>query len=523
MTDRAPVVPLRRPALALVDPATLAALPEQIAAMERAGILVKPIDYGRLMNYADELRQIIRERGIDFVLFSRNDQVHERVAIGPLIRSLRVGYSSFSAIDSAHAREQARVCLDDLLNGPCELTLPDLVPSAGVTRGDAGTFSLIFDVEQLGGARFGLPRVLALLDEYGARATFFVTGFIHDVYPNALASLTRRGHEIGWHGAYHEYLSGRPPDEQIHMLRTLRRDFRNAEPVSGANFIGRMDANTVRAMVAVDLEYFVELQEHRYRPFAYAGMSPGARLLWTPQGTIWSVPINVETNNRPWPIVQGMIDAAIRAGQNEGWHHLNVLLHPFRDGSLRHIGALRKMLEYLQRVHRYRPAPVAEIIRPLPRHEPSRLIYYGLQGASPPLAPRGCWRRWWLDASRYQQRVGRLYRRIERDGQRPGLCIDVSAERITYAVYPHVPPGACPVTAITDDPLLPAGVGIAAAPGLPGGHDSGVNAFLPRTRASDVATALRTSMPRSLHDVTAFIPEATLRLAYHLTPGRHVF
>jgi peptidoglycan/xylan/chitin deacetylase (PgdA/CDA1 family)/GNAT superfamily N-acetyltransferase len=50
-----------------------------------------------------------------------------------------------------------------------------------------------------------LPRVLDLLEETGHRATFFVEGLNTELYPEALAGIAGRGHEIGFHGWRHEH------------------------------------------------------------------------------------------------------------------------------------------------------------------------------------------------------------------------------------------------------------------------------------------------------------------------------
>jgi len=49
-----------------------------------------------------------------------------------------------------------------------------------------------------------LPRILDLLDEEGVRCTFFVEGWSAELYPEALRSLCRAGHEIACHGWRHE-------------------------------------------------------------------------------------------------------------------------------------------------------------------------------------------------------------------------------------------------------------------------------------------------------------------------------
>jgi peptidoglycan/xylan/chitin deacetylase (PgdA/CDA1 family)/GNAT superfamily N-acetyltransferase len=49
-----------------------------------------------------------------------------------------------------------------------------------------------------------LPRVLDLLAETGHRATFFVEGLNTELYPQALADIADRGHELAYHGWRHE-------------------------------------------------------------------------------------------------------------------------------------------------------------------------------------------------------------------------------------------------------------------------------------------------------------------------------
>src|SRR3954470_18080789 len=110
-------VPDKSRTLVLLDEATVAALPERVAALEHAGAHIKVVNYRKLMGQVEELRRFVSAHQIDFVLFSRNDQVFDKVSIGPMIRALRVGYSSFSGIDSSHALEQTRACLDDFLKG----------------------------------------------------------------------------------------------------------------------------------------------------------------------------------------------------------------------------------------------------------------------------------------------------------------------------------------------------------------------------------------------------------------------
>jgi peptidoglycan/xylan/chitin deacetylase (PgdA/CDA1 family) len=52
-------------------------------------------------------------------------------------------------------------------------------------------------------ARVGTPKLLELLDQFGLRATFFITGWSVDAHPAMAESILRAGHEIGHHGYHH--------------------------------------------------------------------------------------------------------------------------------------------------------------------------------------------------------------------------------------------------------------------------------------------------------------------------------
>jgi peptidoglycan/xylan/chitin deacetylase (PgdA/CDA1 family) len=510
--------------LVLLDTVTTTALPDRVAALEEQGAVVELVDYRRLGGAVPHLKSVLREHELDFVLFARNDQVYDRRAIGVLIRALGVGYSSFSGIDTEFALTQTRTCLDDYLGGGTSL---GLAPPADRRRGrdsGGGTFSLLFDLEQLGGARFGLPRILDVLDEYDVPATFFTTSFVGSVYHDVFRILAD-AHEIGLHGLYHEYLTGRPFEEQVALIDLMKAAC--GEDVAGANFLGRMDDTTVEAMAAGGLRYFVTFMEHRYAPFGYRRMPLSPMRVVTAQGPIWMLPVSVETNNRPWRFVKRLVDATVAAGEDDGFRHVNVLLHPFRDGSLRHLGDLRRLIEYFRVTLDHAPALLRDVAAGLPAETPDAFVHYPLHRNGSP-AERGRRRffgPWWLERSRYDERVGAVYRALSAEGRRPALTVGTSEPAApSFSVYPHVPNGATDAQRVAIDPLEPsrgrirAVVREATGPGVPAAH-----AFVPGGLARDVVTAARASRPRRRADYAAFVPEAALRVAYRVTRGRHVF
>ena len=64
------------------------------------------------------------------------------------------------------------------------------------------------------GLRRGLPRVLAVLDEFEAPATWYVPGVVAERHPDEIAALAQGRHEVGHHGHAHRRPDTLAPAEQ---------------------------------------------------------------------------------------------------------------------------------------------------------------------------------------------------------------------------------------------------------------------------------------------------------------------
>lgn len=315
---------------------------------EHWDIIWHVIDYNELRKKNGELQELVAKHDIDLVLYSRNDQVSNRISIGPITRKLRTGYSSFSGIDKMHRIKHMVECFDDFVECGKRLNFNLAGKRRELIEGNSeGTFSLIFDTEQLGGARYGLPRILDLLNGYNVNATFFVTNLVKKVYSNILEVIQGQGHEVGLHGLRHEYLSGLGKEEQEKLIRNMVEDF--GTKVHGLNFIGRMDGNTVPALMANKLEYFVYPLINYYRLFSYPKLSTMPAFIHFPDGNIWALPVSVETYGSPWFSVRNMVDSAVSQSLKCQFPHISILCHPFRDGNLQHIKVMEKLLHHLAR------------------------------------------------------------------------------------------------------------------------------------------------------------------------------
>ncbi len=68
------------------------------------------------------------------------------------------------------------------------------------------------------GPRTGVPRILAILERAGIRATFFVPGYTAERWPAVVRSIRDAGHEIGHHGYLHESVAALSPEAEEQVL-----------------------------------------------------------------------------------------------------------------------------------------------------------------------------------------------------------------------------------------------------------------------------------------------------------------
>lgn len=78
-------------------------------------------------------------------------------------------------------------------------------------------------------------KALDLLDEFDARATFFVLGWIAEQNPKLIKEIVRRGHEVASRGFYHRSLKNLTDEE---FREDVRRTNRVLEDASGQKVVG---------------------------------------------------------------------------------------------------------------------------------------------------------------------------------------------------------------------------------------------------------------------------------------------
>jgi peptidoglycan/xylan/chitin deacetylase (PgdA/CDA1 family) len=84
------------------------------------------------------------------------------------------------------------------------------------------------------GPKVGVPLILDFLDRNQIKTTFFVPGWTAERWPDVVAEIHRRGHEIGHHGYLHEALEGKTRAEEEAILTGSSRilaDITGSPPV----------------------------------------------------------------------------------------------------------------------------------------------------------------------------------------------------------------------------------------------------------------------------------------------------
>lgn len=138
---------------------------------------------------------------------------------------------------------------------------------------------------------------LDLLDEVGAKATFFVLGWIGEHHPQVVAEVVQRGHEVASKGFLHRSIRQMTPDQFREDVRRSRDALQNAigREVRGYRVPrGGFTRDDLWALEVLAEEGFAFDSSLRPLGFAFRG-EPHRRVIHThqsPAGSIWEVPLS---------------------------------------------------------------------------------------------------------------------------------------------------------------------------------------------------------------------------------------
>lgn len=111
----------------------------------------------------------------------------------------------------------------------------DYQAEVGAPTLPSGKINYAIHTERMYGGRHGIWRVLDLLDKYGLKSTFFVSGVTAERYPESVRAMRDRGHDIAGHAYAHEemHLFSRAEEKEI-----IRKTIDAIEKISGARPLG---------------------------------------------------------------------------------------------------------------------------------------------------------------------------------------------------------------------------------------------------------------------------------------------
>jgi peptidoglycan-N-acetylglucosamine deacetylase len=116
----------------------------------------------------------------------------------------------------------------------------------------------------------GLQRILTLLDDFDARATFYVPGHTALLFAPLIQTLVDRGHEVGHHGWMHENPAELPRDQQ---RQVLERGLEALERTGAGRPIGYrapyfdLNDDTVELLIEHGFAYDSSLMGHDIEPY----------------------------------------------------------------------------------------------------------------------------------------------------------------------------------------------------------------------------------------------------------------
>ena len=117
------------------------------------------------------------------------------------------------------------------------------------TRGDGNHDHITNLSRGAYGPKQGVPRILDMLDVYGIKATFFIPGVIAEHYPLVVKEISRRGHEIGFHGYLHEESTATSYEEED---ATMTRCETIIKDLTGQSMAGHRGPGGVQGAVQPD-------------------------------------------------------------------------------------------------------------------------------------------------------------------------------------------------------------------------------------------------------------------------------
>ena len=185
-----------------------------------------------------------------------------------------------------------------------------------------------------------LPRVLEALDEAGLRATFFVEGLNAEIYPETLADLDARGHEVACHGWRHERWAGLDPATERDRLQRSVEGMR-ALGLQPAGFRPPGGELTEATPALLRELWFTYCSPAEGTP---TGGMPALPFRWPLLDAYHYLPHFADMRGAEEPLPPQRLRETVLAALEEPHGHLALLFHPFLADTDERVQVIRDVL-----------------------------------------------------------------------------------------------------------------------------------------------------------------------------------
>ncbi len=216
-----------------------------------------------------------------------------------------------------------------------------------------------------------VPRVLALMERYGIKTSFFIPGVVIDTYPQVCEQIVAAGHEVGHHGWTHvPPASLKPEQEEADLVRGTERivQLTGKKPVGYRSPSWDLSPITVPLLLKYGFLYESSMMGHDHSPYrARTGdiihqdrameFGPASPLIELPIS--WSLddfphfeylrlPTGVTPGNmNASGVLENWVDDFEYMTRTEAWGILTYTCHPYVIGRGHRMLMLERLLDAL--------------------------------------------------------------------------------------------------------------------------------------------------------------------------------
>jgi peptidoglycan/xylan/chitin deacetylase (PgdA/CDA1 family) len=222
------------------------------------------------------------------------------------------------------------------------------------------------------GPLVGVPRILAMLERHGLKATFFVPGYTAHRYPQVVRSVVEAGHEVAHHSYFHENTVGMDAATEADMLDLGLKalyEVAGVRPVGYRAPMWELNYHTPRLLEERGFLYDSSLMDadHPYR-LAVDGRPQAPSIVQVPVS--WGLDDWEQYAFLPGLIGSGVIESPAKALEMWTWeleamHRLGACFvltcHPFLTGRPSRAEALERLIERMKALPGLWITTVAEV------------------------------------------------------------------------------------------------------------------------------------------------------------------